>query len=194
MPSSTYAERPDDAEIREWTRSVIVIKEKHGTYYRDATTPGAFCVSALSILTSRWETSQDESYTWYPKPEDQFAHAPGGRYVAGEWTPGPPLLAAEEIEALPVHLRTAELNRSRQFQSWCAERDRYTEWYDRVGEIVKAQDAEVRYSVLNMRKRDAKPGATTITVPHAKVISAAWQCLMDRADWEYEKVSLEPLR
>lgn len=144
---------------------ILVVKEKHGTYYFDASTPEKISRAALKILTDRFNGNwyhrpKDESYFWYGFDKEI-------------------ILTPEEIEALPEHLRAPELKKLKRLESARVELIRAQSWYDEVERIVKEQDASYEEIVL-------KSGRTRLESP-------AWNALQDRADYEYEELYLERL-
>jgi hypothetical protein len=130
---------------KDWSKQVLVAREKHGTRILNALTRKDCYASALLLLTERFT----DSY-WYHKPEP-----PSGK----------PELTQDQIEALPDG-EVKDLAK-KQWKRFEKRNKRYEDALVQYNEIVLAVESE-----------DGK---------------LAYQCLYDRADHEYEGVSLECL-
>lgn len=154
------------------TKQIIVADEKHGTYYYDADTPEAWAKSALKILTERF----NQGY-WYHDPIGKPDKHP---FSVEERTKREELLAMtdEQIDAIPSDEARVVLRKKRQqAQKRHREDERQSEEYQRIREVVEAQDDGM--IVIGKGKR------------YEREEPKAWRLLDDRNDHEYERVSLE---
>lgn len=155
-------------------RQVIVAREKHGDFYYDATTPEAWARSALEILTERF----DSGYHYFDGDPDANHHFVQEQR-AKELEASAPDLSDEDLRKLPVEARKPIIRARQRIRDREMEFESDRIFYAAVKEIVEDQDAGM------------------ITVGHGRwerEVPKAWKLLQERSDYEYEDVSLEPLR
>ncbi len=113
------------------TTEILVVKEKHGTFYYDASTKEALNVSALKILKERWE----EGY-WYYHPDE--------------------LYSAEDMRIIDLNTVVDVLKKTAESHNRLAERERaqynsYVRWYERAKHAVDNDDPTEAYRLLSER-------------------------------------------
>ena len=160
---------------RSWTPSVLVVEEKHGTYYYDATTREAFHEAALALLVERF----NQGY-WYNTPEQMYDdESKWEKNILTKIVPGydPDADAetrkavistyrAENIESIKdEEARALVAGRLNQAIKRQKDKRKYAEWYKELERVIEEKDA-----------------------------ASAWGILDDRSDHEYEGVELETLR
>jgi hypothetical protein len=156
---------------KEWRPAVLVLKEKHGDSYYNATTREAFEENCLTILKQRF----NEGY-WYNTPDEVFPKDSKWDTTIFQLIPDFPEDGTKEEKDTAISTwREANINvipdeearalvakkLSKAIKNY-NERSRYIKWYKELERVVAEEDKE-----------------------------AAWRILDDRSDYEYEGISLE---
>lgn len=100
--------------------TIMVVKEKHGTYYYDASTPEALAAASLELLKERWE----EGY-WYPHPDEIFT----SKYYSRD--------VIEDVESLPESLQDEARRQNQRAKENRREYDTALDWYKRAKHVVE---------------------------------------------------------
>lgn len=169
-------------------KRILVAKEKHGTWYYDASDDEQLAKSALKILTDRAK----EGY-WYHDPEEIFdedsKYSTYMKQLIPEYDRSAPI---EERKALvqkyidwkvnPFKESDPDIYESRRKKVEMAARNekeyvQYKNWFDEMKELVESQD-----------------WTQMVTFKSGRQTPLAWHLLEQRGDYEYENVTLEDLQ
>lgn len=122
-----------------WNRpSVLVISEKHGTRYFDATSVDALHASALALLRERFS---DDVFRYYVDPGELEKEAPRVD------------LSLEEAAGLPAKSPTRQLhdNQIKRRDEWRTYVDSYRRWYAAAQKAIAQEDGGLALRCLEAR-------------------------------------------
>lgn len=158
---------------KEWKPSVLVLYEKHGDFFYDATTREKFETNCLAILKERF----DEGY-WYNTPDEQYPKDSKWDTTIFQLIPDfPEDGTKEEKDAAIATWREANVNVIP----------------DADAQALVKQKLSKAIKNYNNRARYKKWYAELERVLEEKDASAAWKILDDRSDHEYERIELQDL-
>lgn len=156
------------------TKQIIVCDEKHGTFHWDASTPEEWAKSSLAILTERWKAGY-----WYLNPDsDGLGDSEWATNERAQIAKAK-AMSKEAINELPVVARKAVIRILADDRRDSSEDKQHRRWYQQAKQVVENQDLSLITISEGTKWERQEP--------------AAWRLLEERSDYEYERVSIEPL-
>jgi hypothetical protein len=149
------------------TKRIIVVEEKHGTHYLEASTDEMWAKSALALLTTRFRAG----YWYYDPFEDSNEYSVKSRAKRDA------LLGMKEevVLVLPITEQEEMRKKIKDAQADLKEDERTRDEYMEIKRAVEAQDLS-----WWGKGRMARP--------------VVWDLLTARSDHEYERVGLETVK
>lgn len=153
---------------------ILILKEKHGEEYYDASTKEKLAEACLKVLKDRYESGY---YYQEPKIEEYFNPSKESQEILNmtpETLDSLPDTLREDFKLKQAKLKTQKIRATVQY-------DNEKEWFDSVKNLINLPVEEaIKKTVTNRTKTVSKP--------------LAYHLLAARDDYEYESIRLVTLK